>query len=67
MTFHEYYSFPVEYRRWLVDRLLKEIKQSSQQGSDIPTKGAHHNTPEIRQLAGRTKAFPPNAKLNRFT
>ena len=67
MSWETYYHFPVAYKRWLVKRIEKEIKQAQQAQSDIPTKAPHHNTPDVRQLSGKTKWHAPNAKGQRFT
>jgi len=67
MSYEEYRDFPVEYKRWLVDRINKEIKAASDNKADIPTKAPHHNTPDIRTMTGKTKPFTPNARMQRFT
>lgn len=67
MSWETYYTYPVAYKRWLIKRIEKEIKQSGEKGDDIPSKAPHHNTPDIRQLTGKTKAHAPNARGQRFT
>ena len=62
-----YYNLPVTYKRWLIQRVVKEINKANDQKADIPTKGAHHNMPDVRAMAGKFKHFGANAKNQRFT
>ena len=65
----------VEQRKWFIGRLNKEITMAhggengveGEGNGDIPTKGAHHNTPDLRQMVGRTKPFNSNPRTQRFT
>ena len=70
MDYPTYYNLPVSYRRWLVERIDKEIraaaKANSEGGNQVPSKGAHHNTPEARAMSGKQRAQVPS-KLRRFT
>lgn len=65
-----YYRFPVNYKRWLIERIQKEIREAAkaneQGGSQIPSRGAHHNSPDLRAMAGKHRPNVP-AKLRRFT
>jgi hypothetical protein len=62
-------ALTTEQRRWFVGRLNKEIEQKINNGNteDIPTKGAHHNQPDIREMAGRFKPFNQNPRTSRPT
>ena len=68
MDWNTYINFPVIYKKWLVNRIQKEIQDAAaanaEGGSNIPSKGAHHNTPDIRSMAGQRPHAP--AKLRRF-
>jgi len=70
MDFRTYYNMPVRYRRWLIERIDKEIRKAAEAnkagGSQIPSKGAHHNSPDIRAMAGKQRAQVPS-RLRRFT
>lgn len=66
MNWETYYNFPVAYKRWLIGRIEKEIKRATEKNADIPSKGMHHNTPDARAIAGRTRPVAPS-KLQRFT
>lgn len=70
MDYSVYYNLPVSYRRWLIERIDKEIRAAAKAneggGSQIPSKGAHHNTPDVRAMAGKQRAQVP-AGLRRFT
>ena len=65
MTWQDYYSLPVSYKSWLIQRIKKEIERGSDKGNEL-TKAAHHNDPTTRALAGRHRADAP-ARLRRFT
>ena len=66
MDWNTYYTYPVAYKRWLIERIGEEIKKANEKQSDIPSKGMHHNTPDIRTLAGKSKSIV-NPKSQRFT
>lgn len=69
MDYKTYYNMPLSYRKWLIERIGKEIKKASEANaegaSNIPSKGAHHNVPDARALAGKARSHVP-AKLRRF-
>jgi hypothetical protein len=67
MDWETYYNYPVPYKRWLLQRLTDEIKKATEKKADIPTKGAQHNSPEIRAMSGKFKQFGSNSKNQRFT
>jgi hypothetical protein len=66
ITWREFYHMPVQYRYWLIGRIDKEIKKSADAGNDIPSKGAHHNTPDARAMTNKTRDMVPG-RLRRFT
>jgi hypothetical protein len=61
MDWNTYYNFPVSYKKWLIERIQKEIERNNGQ-----SKGAQHNDSETRLLQGRHRGETP-AKLRRFT
>lgn len=65
MTWADYLKFPVSYKIWLIKRINKEIAEASK-NNDLPAKGAHNNSPDMRSLTGKNRAQVP-AKLQRFT
>jgi len=66
-TYVEAYNIPVWQRRWFINRLNTEIKRTQDKdGNSQPTRAAHQNTPDIRELSGRYRNMVP-AKLRRFT
>lgn len=65
MTWEDYYNFPVSYKRWLIERIKKEIEKGKDNGNEL-TKGTHHNDPQTRALLGRSRPEAP-ARLRRFT
>lgn len=56
---------PTAYRAWFIERINKEIDKSQEHGSDIPTKGAHHNTPDMKSLMGKFNHFNRNPRNQR--
>ncbi len=66
MDWNTYYNFPVAFKRWLIKRIEREIQSAHKQGSDIPSKAMHQNTPDARAWSGKNRVNPP-AKLMRFT
>lgn len=66
MSYADYLKFPVSYKIWLIKRINREIAEASENKNDIPAKGAHNNSPDIRALTGKTRQQVP-AKLQRFT
>lgn len=66
MTWETYMKFPCVYRKWLINRISKEINKAQEAGADIPTKAPHHNTSDVRALLNKPKQFTPNARMQRF-
>lgn len=64
-TFVEAYNLPVQYKRWFIERLNKELTAHAADG-ETATRAAHQNTPDIRAMQGRTRTNVPS-KLRRFT
>lgn len=67
----EYLNIPIKQKYFLHERINKEIaaKHNNQgEAFDIPTKAPHDNTPEIRNLANKTKVFgSQNPRTQRMT
>lgn len=61
----ETYNLPVSYKRWFIERIVKELKQSSDEGS-AQTKALHQNSPDVRALQGKARQQTPS-RLRRFT
>lgn len=66
-SYVEGYNVPIWQRRWFIERLQKEIKQTNEASDgQAGSRGAQHNTPDARAMMGRHRAMVP-AKLRRFT
>lgn len=63
--YHEVYNLPVPYKKWFVDRVVREINKSGEQGQN-QSRAAHMNTPDVRSMQGRVRSQVP-ARLRRFT
>jgi hypothetical protein len=63
--YRETYNIPVSYKRWFVDRIVKEINRSSDDGN-TQTRALHQNTPDVRALQGKAREQMPS-RLRRFT
>lgn len=64
-TYTETYNLPVQYRRWFLERLTKELQRNTDKNGTA-TRAAHVDTPETRALQGRTRSESPS-RLRRFT
>ena len=56
---------PVSYKAWFINRIVKEITKSQENGSG-QSRAAHQNSPEVRALSGMSRTESP-ARLRRFT
>lgn len=65
-TYTEAYNIPVSYKRWFVERLVRELTQKTADGSDPPTRAPHIDTAESRAMQGRAREQVPS-RLRRFT
>lgn len=63
-TYAEAYNLPVPYKKWFIERFIKEMKRED--GSAGNSRAAHDNTPEARTLTGKSRAEAP-ARMRRFT
>lgn len=70
-TYWDAYYLPVNARRWMLDRIVKEMK-GKDGGDDNPdapltqSRAPIHNTEDVRSLQERTRINPP-PRLIRFT
>lgn len=55
---------PVVYKRWFVERIVKELNKGSENNTN-QTKALHQNTPEVRQMQNKARAQTPS-RLRRF-
>jgi hypothetical protein len=62
---HEIIHLPVAYKRWFVERIVKELTKTSEDGS-TQTKALHQNSPDVRAMQGHTREQSPS-RLRRFT
>ncbi len=64
-SYQEAYMLPVAYKRWFIDRVVKELNRSSEQG-ETQSRALHQNTPDVRAMQGRVRPQTPS-RLRRFT
>ena len=64
-TYKEAYNLPVVYKRWWIERIVKELNRGEQSGQNT-SRGLHHNTPEAREMMGMQRSEMPS-RLRRFT
>lgn len=64
-TYSDVYNLPIQERIWYINRINEEIKRQAEGSGDAYTKGAHHNSPEMRAFRGQRPHAP--ARLHRFT
>ncbi len=65
IDWNTYYHWPVRYKRWMIERLQKEMDKKADAG-DIPSKAGYYNTPEARALTGKSRYDNVPHKLRRF-
>jgi hypothetical protein len=66
LTWTECERIPLVYQEWWLERTIKEINKSSEQGDATQSRGTQHNTPDARAMQNRAN---PNAppRMRRFT
>ena len=69
-TFRETYNLPVPYKRWFIDRIVKELNKGKDGGDDdgggSSSRALHQNSPDARAMQGRMRQQSPS-RLRRFT
>lgn len=65
-AYSETYALPIIYKRWFVERIVKEINRSSDDNGATRSRAFQHNTPELRELQGMSRTQAPS-RLRRFT
>lgn len=61
----ETYNLPVSYKRWFIERISKELKQSNDAGA-TQSRALHQNSPDVRAMQSKARAQTPS-RLRRFT
>jgi hypothetical protein len=64
-SYREAYNIPVVYKRWFIDRIVKELNKGADEGQN-QSRALHHNTPQIREMSGKARSSVPS-RLRRFT
>ena len=64
--YDEAYRMPVAYRRWFIDRIIKELNRGKESGGETQSKALHHNPPDVRALQNKARTQVPS-RLRRFT
>ena len=70
-SYKEAYNIPVPYKRWFIERCVKELNHSGGGTDDDPKPAAasralNANTPDVRAMQGYQRQQVP-ARLRRFT
>lgn len=64
-SYKEAYDLPVSYKRWFIQRVVKELNKGAETGQN-QSKALHQNSPDVRALQGKQRPETPS-KLRRFT
>lgn len=64
-SFDETYNLPVSYKRWFIERTVKELNKGQEKGEN-QSRALHQNTPDVRAMQNRVRPQTP-ARLRRFT
>ncbi len=62
---HETMHLPVPYKRWFVERIVKELNKGSDQGQN-QSRALHQNSPDVRSMQNMNRTQSPS-RLRRFT
>lgn len=65
-THSEVYHLPVSYKRWYIERIVKELNKGKDDGGGGATRALHQNSPDIRAMQNMTRTQTPS-RLRRFT
>jgi hypothetical protein len=65
MLWTEVQNLPVAYKRWMIERISKELKGGSEKES-TQSRALHQNSPDVRALQGMARERTPS-RLRRFT
>lgn len=63
-TFREAYNVPVVYKRWFIDRIVKELNRGADDGQN-QSRALHQNSPDVRAMQNRSRTHVPS-RLRRF-
>ena len=63
-TYREAYNLPVPYKRWYIERIVKELNKGGDDGN-APSRALHQNSPDVRAMQGMARAQTPS-RLRRF-
>jgi hypothetical protein len=65
-SYKEAYNIPVVYKRWFVDRIVKELNRGSDEdGGQAQSRALHQNSPDVRAMQGKARTQTPS-RLRRF-
>lgn len=64
-SYWECYNIAIQYRRWFINRLNKELQRGSEK-ENTPTRAMHQNDAQTRALLGMQRSETPS-RLRRFT
>lgn len=65
-SYNEVMGLPVLYKKWFIERVVKEMNRGGDDKTPAPTKALHQNTPDVRALQGRSRLQVPS-RLRRFS
>jgi hypothetical protein len=63
-SYREAYNIPVIYKRWFVERIVKELGKGSEDGTN-QSRALHQNSPDVRAMQGHARTQSPS-RLRRF-
>lgn len=63
--YEECYRLPIAYKRWFIERVVKEINKGAEKGEN-QSRALHQNTPDVRAMQNRVRSQTPS-RLRRFT
>ena len=64
-SYKETYNIPVQYKRWFIERIGKELSKSSEGGQNT-SRALHDNPKDVRSMLGMARDQSPS-RLRRFS
>jgi hypothetical protein len=68
--YKEAYNLPVPYKRWFIERIVKELNKGNGggdgDGGGSASRALHQNSPDVRAMQNRQRPQSPS-RLRRFT
>jgi len=63
---HDTMHLPIPYKRWFIERIVKELNKGSENGENSnQSRALHQNSPDVRAMQNKARTQSPS-RLRRF-